>query len=57
MSTDLTTLQDTLSVIRKEVGKVIIGQEEAIRFSLIAILTGQHVLVEGVPGLEILDNF
>ncbi|MBV9407098.1 MAG: MoxR family ATPase [Acidobacteriaceae bacterium] len=51
MSTDLTTLQDTLSVIRKEVGKVIIGQEEAIRFSLIAILTGQHVLIEGVPGL------
>jgi len=51
LSTDLTTLQDTLSVIRKEVGKVIIGQEEAIRFSLIAILTGQHVLIEGVPGL------
>ena len=32
-------------------GKVIIGQEETVRFSLIAILTGQHALIEGVPGL------
>jgi MoxR-like ATPase len=30
---------------------VIIGQEEAIRYSLIVILTNQHALIEGVPGL------
>jgi MoxR-like ATPase len=30
---------------------VIIGQDQTVRFSLIAILTGQHALIEGVPGL------
>lgn len=45
------TLQETLAAIRREIGKVIIGQDDAVRFSLIAILTGQHTLIEGVPGL------
>jgi len=31
--------------------KVIIGQEEAIRFSMVAVLCNQHALIEGVPGL------
>src|SRR5689334_21282869 len=31
--------------------KVIIGQEDAIRHSLIVVLTNQHALIEGVPGL------
>ncbi len=31
--------------------KVIIGQDDAIRFSLIAVLCNQHALIEGVPGL------
>lgn len=45
------TLEDTLAAARSELAKVIIGQEDAIRFSLVTILTGQHALVEGVPGL------
>jgi MoxR-like ATPase len=45
------TLEDTLAAARHELAKVIIGQEDAIRFSLVTILTGQHALVEGVPGL------
>ncbi len=51
MNAETATLQDTLADIKREVGKVIIGQDDAVRFSLIAILTGQHALVEGVPGL------
>ena len=51
MNADIATLQDTLAAIRRELSKVIIGQDEAVRFSLIAILTGQHALIEGVPGL------
>ncbi len=51
MSAEIETLQDTLAAIRREIGKVIIGQADAVQFSLIAILTGQHALVEGVPGL------
>jgi MoxR-like ATPase len=35
----------------KEVQKVIIGQQDAIRYSLVVILCRQHALVEGVPGL------
>jgi MoxR-like ATPase len=48
---DLDTIQQTLASVRREVSKVIIGQEQPIQLSLIAILTGQHALVEGVPGL------
>ncbi|HTU44309.1 MAG TPA: MoxR family ATPase [Bryobacteraceae bacterium] len=51
MNADTTTLVDTLAAVKHELGKVIIGQEDAVRLSLITILTGQHALVEGVPGL------
>lgn len=33
------------------IGTVIIGQENAIRYSLIVVLCNQHALIEGVPGL------
>jgi MoxR-like ATPase len=51
LNTYTMTLQETLAAVRREVAKVIIGQDDPVRFSLIAILTGQHALVEGVPGL------
>ena len=31
--------------------KVIIGQDAAIRYSLVVVLCNQHALIEGVPGL------
>jgi MoxR-like ATPase len=31
--------------------KVIIGQDEALRYSLVVVLCNQHALIEGVPGL------
>lgn len=34
-----------------EVGRVLVGQENMIRRLLIGLLTGGHVLLEGVPGL------
>jgi len=37
--------------LRAEVGKAVIGQEEIIEKTLIAIIAGGHVLLEGVPGL------
>ncbi len=40
-----------LERIREEVGKVIIGQERLVDRLLIALLTGGHILLEGVPGL------
>lgn len=45
------TLQATLAKARAEVGKVIIGQKSVIDQCLIAIFTGQHILIEGVPGV------
>ena len=43
--------RETAANIEAEVSKVIVGQKEAIRFVLIGILSGGHVLLEGVPGL------
>jgi MoxR-like ATPase len=42
---------DTLMKIRQEVNKVIVGQEKLIDRMIIALITGGHMLVEGVPGL------
>jgi MoxR-like ATPase len=36
---------------RSEIAKVIVGQEEAVEFTLLALLCEGHVLYEGVPGL------
>ncbi len=37
--------------IREEVGKVIVGQEKLIDRLILALTTGGHILLEGVPGL------
>ncbi len=37
--------------LKKEVHKVIIGQEELIDFLLVCLVSNGHALVEGVPGL------
>ena len=37
--------------LREEVGKVIVGQNEVVEGTLIAVFAGGHVLLEGVPGL------
>src|ERR1044072_9873437 len=44
-------LKQILTQARAEVGKVIIGQADVIDKALIAIFTGSHALVEGVPGV------
>jgi len=43
--------RNTASIIEAEVGKVIVGQQEVVRHVLICVLTGNHALLEGVPGL------
>jgi MoxR-like ATPase len=37
--------------IEAEVGKVIVGQRELVRDTLVGLLANSHVLLEGVPGL------
>ena len=40
-----------LQQLRAEIGKVLIGQEYLVERLLLALLTNNHVLIEGVPGL------
>ncbi|MBL8768853.1 MAG: MoxR family ATPase [Planctomycetes bacterium] len=42
---------DALHRLRAEVGKVLVGQTEMVSRLLTALLSGGHVLLEGVPGL------
>ena len=47
----ITELVDKLGQLKKEMGKVIVGQQEAIEELIISFLAGGHALLEGVPGL------
>ncbi|MFT5496624.1 MAG: MoxR-like ATPase [Kiritimatiellia bacterium] len=51
MDASLEELKEKLNQARAEIAKVIIGQEEVIDYTLITIFTGQHALIEGVPGV------
>ncbi|MBI5577149.1 MAG: MoxR family ATPase [Deltaproteobacteria bacterium] len=42
---------EVLARARREMEKVIIGQRDAVEKALIVVFTGQHALVEGVPGV------
>ena len=44
-------LKQSHEAIRKEIGKVIVGQDEVVEQLLIAIFARGHCLLEGVPGL------
>src|SRR5215216_1819963 len=43
-------VQDIAMHIRAEAAKVLVGQEESFTQLLIALFSGGHVLIEGVPG-------
>ncbi len=47
---DLQQIGAIVRDIRAEVGKAIVGQEEALELMLTALLCGGHILLEGVPG-------
>ena len=44
-------LKKVLVRAKQEVARVIIGQDEVVDKALIAIFTGNHALIEGVPGV------
>jgi MoxR-like ATPase len=45
------TFAGSYTRLREEIGKVIVGQEAIVEGTLIALFSGGHVLLEGVPGL------
>ncbi len=51
MEPSIENLTTTLAKARSEISKIIIGQNEVIDSCLIAIFTGNHALIEGVPGV------
>lgn len=44
-------IQEKYEIIRKELAKVIVGQDKVINQMMVALFSGGHVLLEGVPGL------
>ena len=40
-----------IAAIRREIGKVIFGQESVVEQTMLAVLSGGHALLVGVPGL------
>ena len=43
-------LQALAARLRAEIGKVVFGQEDAVRLLLAGLFAGGHVLLEGMPG-------
>ncbi|EAR12204.1 methanol dehydrogenase regulator [Polaribacter irgensii 23-P] len=51
---DTKAVQDLVrkyETLKTEIGKVIIGQKEAVKFTLLSVFCGGHSLLIGVPGL------
>lgn len=46
-----TEMSQTLHEVRKEIGRFIVGQQEAVDFTIYSILADGHALLEGLPGL------
>jgi MoxR-like ATPase len=42
---------ERLNRVRREIAKIIVGQDDVVEGVLICLLSGGHVLLEGVPGL------
>jgi MoxR-like ATPase len=51
LAVDAETARDALNRVRAEVAKVVVGQDAAVSGLLVALVTGGHVLMEGVPGV------
>jgi MoxR-like ATPase len=51
VNADILFVTDAAEKIKKEMAKVIIGQENTIDLMLSALFIGGHILLEGVPGI------
>ena len=48
---EVTRCSGWLAPLRQEMAKIIVGQEQLVEGLLIGLLTGGHILLEGLPGL------
>ncbi len=49
--TDISELKNAVESIRAEVSKLIVGQDRMVDLIIAAILSGGHIIIEGVPGV------
>ena len=47
----MTDAEELFDAVREEVGTVVVGNEDVLEGLTVALLTGGHVLIEGVPGM------
>ncbi len=47
----LQELQEAVENIKKQLGKIIIGQQDFVELLIVSLLANGHVLIEGVPGI------
>tara|TARA_R100001369_G_scaffold92644_1_gene138903 strand:+ start:2157 stop:3155 length:999 start_codon:yes stop_codon:yes gene_type:complete len=47
----LQELQEAVESIKKQLGKIIIGQQDFVELLIVSLLANGHVLIEGVPGI------
>lgn len=47
----ISSLQDKISNVFSEIGKVVVGQEHMINRLLVGLFSNGHILLEGVPGI------
>jgi MoxR-like ATPase len=51
LTTTAEEFRERAAAIEEQVGRVIVGQRELVRYTLITLLAGGNALLEGVPGL------
>src|SRR5436190_24286923 len=51
VTADIEQLSAAIALVKAEIAKVIVGQENMVDLLLAAILADGHVLIEGVPGV------
>lgn len=51
LENEINGLVGKLGLLKKEIHKVVVGQEEVMDQLLIGMLAGGHILIEGLPGL------
>jgi MoxR-like ATPase len=48
---NLEKLKNTTNLIKEKIGNIVVGQENMIEQIMVALLSGGHILIEGVPGI------
>jgi len=50
VTVDVESVRAAIGRLREQIGRVVVGQEEAVELLAVALLAEGHVLLEGVPG-------